>query len=162
LSDGGVSDACVGDGCPSNPFRCIWPASAGDVFGGNSCNGDPGIPGNPSDPCFHTGRYTTDQSDRAPLYAASAAQECAFYGGWLPGLRSFEQIVHAGAPNGDGTGTLWLMEAMYASYFKLALARWTGIGVPGWTWDNQLTSTASLDFAHVPHPFRCVFEDILR
>ena len=53
------------------------------------------------------------------------------------------------------------MEPTYASNYRVALARWDGVGDNSWFWNNQVTSTASLDYSYNPHTYRCVFHDIL-
>ncbi len=159
LSDGGLTDNCSTGSCTNYNFRCVWPTTAGTAFGGMSCSG-PTSGG--QDPCFRAGRYVTDKMDRAKIYAATAAHECQFYGGWLSSLRQFEEVVHLGAPNGDWSSWSWLLDTMYASYFRMGLARWSGVGTAGWYWNNQITSTASLDYAHGGYTFRCVFHDLLR
>lgn len=161
LSDGTVTDAADASG--SLAFRCIWPASHGNVFGGGACNGDPGAAASPLDPCFRTGRHVSDRLDRPALYPASAAHECSFYGGFLTGLRSFEEIVHGGAPNGDFINYSWLAEPMFSSAkFYQGVARWSGTGTTGWYWNSQVTATAMLAGAESPNRYRCVFNDLLR
>jgi hypothetical protein len=159
LSDGAVGDAV--DASASLPFRCIWPTSRGNVFGGNACAGDPGTGGSPLDPCFRTGRQVSDSRDRSAIYAATAAEECRFYGGFLTGLRSFEEIVRGGATNGTSAWN-WLAEPMNASAFYMGVARWTGTGATDWYWNNQVTNTGFLASTNSAAGFRCVFDDWLR
>ena len=149
--------------CQWTGFRCIWPASRGNVFGGHACNGDPGTAGSPLDPCFRTGRHVTDRLDRPALYTASAAHECSFYGGFLTGLRAFDEIVRGGAPNGDLTTFSWLTEPVFAGrVFYQGLARWSGTGTTSWYWNDRIAGTASHDGGASPNRYRCVFNDLLR
>jgi len=157
LSDGAVSDA--GGASATAAFRCVWPTTIGTAFGGNACAALPTAPGGS---CFQSGHLLFDAANRVPIYAASAAEECRFYGGALADLRDTERLVHGGAPNGDWSRYSWVVEPMYSSYYRLALFRWSGVGTADWYWNNQVTQTASLDYAHVAYPFRCVFGDVLR
>jgi len=161
LSAGTVTDAADASG--SLAFRCIWPASRGNVFGGSACNGDPGTAGNPLDPCFRAGHHVTDRLDRPALSAASAAHECTFYGGFLAGLRTFEEILHGGVPNGDAAGWSWLAEPAFTNRdFFQGVARWSGTGTTGWYWNDRVAGTASLAATGSPNRYRCVFNDLLR
>jgi hypothetical protein len=161
LSDGVASQSCD-NGCASFNYRCIWPASRGNVFGGNVCNGDPGTAGSPLDPCFRTGHHVTDRFDRVATYPASAATECSYYGGFVGSLRTFEELIHGGAPNGDFAAYNWLTDPMFAGAFYSGLARWSGTGNFGWYWNNQLTGTAGLGGYGNLYRYRCVFNDLLR
>ncbi len=159
LSDASVTDNCNTGSCTNYPFRCVWPTTRGNAFGSMSCSG---ATSGGQDPCSRLGRRVIDSADRARIYAASAAEECAFLGGALTGLRGLEEAIHAGLPNGDTSTWYWLPEAMYAGNFYQALARWPGVGTTGWYWNNQITSTASLANVNGAYTFRCVFDDILR
>jgi hypothetical protein len=162
LSDGAATDNCTTGSCTNYAYRCIWPSAVGTVFGARACAGHPGSAGDPRPLCARTDHFVTDAADRARVYAATATRECLFYGGTLSDLRDMERVIHGGAPNGDWSRYGWILEPMYASYYRLALLRWSGVGTPDWYWNNQGTATATLDYGHNPYPFRCVFTDVIR
>lgn len=155
-SDGTVSDSCTNGPC-AQPYRCIWPASSGSVLSNYACNGPTA---GTDDPCFRAGRFTVDEIDRAPMYAASAAEECKLVGGWLQSLRGYEELVHAGVPNGSNNWN-WLANPAYSNGFMPSLARWNGVGTSAWYWGAP-QGNGSVGFASSVYPFRCAFHDFLR
>ncbi len=161
LSDGTTSQT-NSSGANTLQYRCIWPVSKGTVFGGSSCSG----PTNANqDPCFRAGRYVNDKQDRAAMSPSAAAEECKFYGGWLQGLRGFEELVHLGNPNGNFNVWSWIMEPMYASNYYQGIARWSGAGTAAWFWHSISGPTQTGSLAgpeEVTRTFRCAFHDIIR
>ncbi len=155
LSDGGISATNISSDT-KHYFRCIWPASKGDVFSGSACHGDALAP------CFQTllGRYTVDQQDRLPLPNAAAAWECAFYGGRLPDMDDFASLVHAGAPNGSNNWQ-WLSVPAYwhSANWGLFLGRWEGKGLETWKFDYS--GWGSLCQESDNRAFRCIYSDML-
>ena len=140
------------------PYRCVWPTTKGEAFGGRSCYGDPDDGnGGEADPCFETGRVRTDQLDRAAISAPSAAWECAYYGGRLPDTRELREIIYGGAPNGSNTW-LWVNRPLYwySGGYGYAIERWSGVGNTGFA-VNDTYGTMSGEGSY--RPFRCVFSD---
>ncbi len=152
VSDGASTQA--GEGA-STFFRCIWPATRGDVLAGANCYGPPG------DECFTSGTLSADKYDRVALDVAGAINECATLGGYLPDHRQAMKLIHDAWGNGSDAW-LWLANAIYwySSNYGYSVFRWAGDGPPDWeyiysTWGSYSVPTSF-------RPFRCVYDTGLR
>jgi hypothetical protein len=151
LSDGGTSNAVR---TSAAPYRCVWPSTKGDAFGGRSCYAYP------ADSCFQVGNTRMDRYDRPAVSAPSAAWECAYYGGRLPIHDDFVRLVRAGAPNGTNSW-LWMNRPMYwyNNGWGYAVSRWSDLGSSTWIWESGGTGTAAVSWEYTYRHFRCVFSD---
>lgn len=148
LSDGATSAATE---LSSIPYRCVWPVEKGDVFGSRSCYGVT------ADPCFQSGDLRMDSYDRAAMPQSSAAQECAYFGGRLPDGGEFQNLIHAGAPNGS-SNWLWISDPVYwhSSNYGYAIGQWSGTGQTSWAFDS---SAGSVSKPSDSRAFRCIFSN---
>jgi len=154
VSDGGRT--IVAD-TNTSTFRCIWPATKGDAFGGQSCHGPAAAP------CHQVGHLRMDAVDRAPISHPSAAWECAFYGGRLPKAGELARLVHDSGPNGSNSW-LWLSDSLYwhTGNRGIAIARWTGTGDATWQYRGTGASTGGRSDHNSNRNFRCIFSDEMR
>lgn len=151
LSDGASAPLAA---TSTSPYRCIWPSTTGDAFGGRACHGEP------AEPCQQAGGRRWDRYDRPAVSQPAAAYECAFLGGRLPNLDDFQTLVAAGAPNGSNQW-LWIAESMYwySGNYGYALGRWSGTGTAAWTYTNLGAGYGALGLGSQDSRFRCTFGD---
>ena len=137
-------------------FRCIWPASRGDVLAASNCYGPP------DDPCFRTGDgLLADRYDRAAADASAAMEECRAVGGRLPDQRELARLIQSGLDNGSDEW-LWIAEPLYwySGGYGYAVVKWLDAGAPGW--EPVYPDTASWSDPGSFHRFRCVYSSRLR
>ncbi|MFT7624087.1 MAG: hypothetical protein ACI9WU_003273 [Myxococcota bacterium] len=140
LSDGAVSSLPEPDVVP---YRCIWPASRGDLLDVTTCNG-------PQDyACQHMGLLRFDRVARPALPQPSAAWECAFDGGRLPTAREF--AVMARGKLFSEPPISWLIEPLIGADGR---PRYAVSGfIKAWSWG--FAGNTALELGDI-HPFRCV------
>lgn len=127
-------------------FRCIWPRESSVGFNSDRCYGEPGTE------CFkHDYYYNIDRFDRAPLPFAAAVNECNFYGASLLLLDEYATAIHNGLPNGTND---WNWVHDYDHSNQLIGIRWTGTGLPNWSY---LYSTYATELGTTGYyRFRCI------
>lgn len=147
LSDGKVSYALESK---ASPFRCVWPDHESGVFDGDHCNGPPG------ESCKAWNLFwNVDRVDRVPLPWVAASSECAFLNASIPGGADLEPLIHEGLENPTNQW-LWIADAKYwhAGGYGLGIAKWTANPEPAWAYTTG--TYGALDWASVPHAFRCL------
>ena len=139
-------------------FRCIWPASRGDVLGEGNCYGPPDAV------CFRSGSMIADSYDRVALDVAGAIAECRVYGGNLPDYRQATDLIHGALPNRSFAqirlADVWYYELL-TMLFTSGLLSWSGQGAADWTpsdIEGMALPHASTDLLH----FRCIHDTRLR
>jgi len=150
VSDGNTTTAPTGS---NYTYRCIWPAEKGDVLAGRSCYGEP------ANGCYQSGDLRADSYDRPAIPQASASNECEFYGGRLPDLDEFQELIHSGAPNGTDEWS-WINEPIYwfSGNYGYAKGKWSGTGVATWLY-NSVSGNGGLAASNQSLAFRCVFSN---
>lgn len=154
LSDGSATSSLE---TATAPYRCVWPSSQPTAFSGHACYGDP------SAPCFETGRLRADRYPRASLQQPAAQWECRQLGGRLPSMREYAELQQASLPNSVAGPGEWSREWAYwsdgATYVFLAL-RGTNPTRANWQFDSSL-GEASWNGESALQRFRCVYSDVM-
>jgi len=156
LSDG-QAQAALTTGAATAPYRCVWPATRPAAFGGHACYGEP------TEPCFETGRLRMDRYPRARVPQASAAWECRFFGGELPSMRHVAELQQAGLPNTLHQQYEWARDWAYWSNgvtYNFAWARGTNASQGDWQYDTAFGEVQWFVLSTYQQ-FRCMFTDVI-
>jgi hypothetical protein len=155
VSDGDAEHTALSS---SQPYRCVWPSTRGDVLAGDNCYGPAG------NGCFAaSGNLIADAYDRIALPVPAAIEECRASGGRLPDLREFATLTHAGWTNGSNN---WLPinEALYwySGGYGYLLGRWPGTATTGWSYGKNQGDWGDLTWFYSWYGFRCVYSTLDR
>jgi hypothetical protein len=145
-------------------FRCIGKRSAAEGV-------DPVSPACVG-ACFaiqgHTPQGSGPAGRRSPIWAdgenrpaasrAGAARVCSNFGGSLPTVLEFQELIHAGLPFAAGKDSewLWTSSPIYIDTYLNLLARRSAAPDPR-TWYAAYPASVSWDQGDGYHPFRCVW-----
>lgn len=156
-----ASEEClVGDECLPHAYRCVWPVSGTNTFGGAACAD---LPGGDGASCHQARHWRWDGADRATIPVAAAATECARLGGSLAALPELEEAIRSGLPRGDFNAWSMVQEPIYDGDFLTLSARWGGDENPDWFFNSTVTGTAGVRHRATEYDtFRCSVSSVLR